>query len=371
MRYERSGGVLVSEWYDQAEQALSATAVAVQGGRPVALSSLERLAADLVSSLQRNDELVVEALSGRSGSPLIMNLINVAILGTKVGIGLGYYGEELRRLAFAGLVHDIGLFAVPHALITKNGRLTQEERTVIEQHPEFGSRVIEQSGSDYHWLARVVRQSHERFNGQGYPKRLKGREIDEMAQICGVMDVFDALVSERPYRRRLLPHEAVKELLVAERTTFPRELLKALVEQVSVYPIGTMVRLTTGDVGIVAKVNSRYPLRPVVRVEDEQGNEGTEKRQLDLSLIPLISVVETVNPPAVGRVRFSKLPPQIQSSASPAVASDHFTALLDSLDAIALTMQGAVTSRRAAIKESGAGIASSGARPTPPSDQPD
>ncbi len=358
----------MSEWYHQAEQALSETAVAVQGCHPFALSSLEQLAADLVTSLQRNDEFVVEALSGPSGSPLITNLINVAILGTKVGIGLGYYGEELQRLAFAGLVHDIGLFAVPHTLITKNGRLTQEERTVIEQHPEFGYQVIEQCGSDYHWLARVVCQVHERFNGQGYPKQLKGREINEMAQICGVVDVFDALISERPYRRRFLPHEAVKELLVTERTTFPREILKALVEQLSVYPLGTMVRLTTGEVGTVAKVNSCYPLRPVVRIDDERGKEGAEGRQLDLSIIPLISVVETVNPPAVGRIKFPGLSPQTQSSASPTVVSDHFTALLESLDAIALTMQGVVTSRRAEIKESGAGIASSGAATKPPSD---
>lgn len=358
----------MSDWYHQTERALSETAVAVQGNHPFALSSLERLAVDLVTSLQRNDELVVEALSGRSGSPLITNLINVAILGTKVGIGLGYYGEELQRLAFAGLVHDIGLFAVPHALITKNGRLTQEERIVIEQHPEFGYRVIERCGSDYHWLARVIRQVHERFNGQGYPKRLKGREINEMAQICGVVDVFDALVSERPYRRRFLPHEAVKELLVAERTTFPREILKALVEQLSVYPLGTMVRLTTADVGTVAKVNSRYPLRPVVRIDNEQGKKGAEGRQLDLSLVPLISVVETVNPPVVGRIKFQALSPQTQSSASPTVVSDHFTALLESLDAIALTMQEVVTVRRTDIKESGAGIAHSGAATKPPSD---
>ncbi|MBK9306498.1 MAG: HD domain-containing protein [Nitrospira sp.] len=342
----------MSEWYYQAEQVLNDTATAVQGGRSFALSSLERLAADLVVSLQRDDELVVEALSGRSGTPLMTNLINVAILGTKVGIGLGYYGEELQRLAFAGLVHDIGLFAVPQTLITKNGRLTQEERAVIEQHPDFGSRVIERCGSDYHWLARVIGQIHERFNGQGYPKRLQGREISEMAQICGVVDVFDALVSERPYRRRFLPHEAVKELLVTERMTFPREILKALVEQLSVYPLGTMVRLTTGDVGIVAKVNSRYPLRPVVRVDDEQGKEGAEGRLLDLSLIPLISVAETLNPPAVGRVAFHPLGQEIQSPVPSTMVSDQFTALLESLDAIALTMQGAVTRRRTVIKES-------------------
>ncbi|NJL16106.1 MAG: hypothetical protein HC938_01845 [Nitrospira sp.] len=107
------------DWYCQAEQALNETAVALQGQQAFSLHALELLATELVASLQRNDELVVEALSGRPGSPLLTNLINVAILGSKVGIGLGYYGEELHRLALAGLVHDIGLFAVPNTLITK------------------------------------------------------------------------------------------------------------------------------------------------------------------------------------------------------------------------------------------------------------
>lgn len=342
----------MSEWYQQAENVLCEASVAVQGQQTFRLRPLEQLAVDLVEALQRNDELVVEALSGRTGSPLITNLINVAICGTKVGIGLGYYGEELRRLAFAGLVHDIGLFRVPHALITKSGRLSQDERALIEQHPQLGYQVIEQCGSDYHWLAQVVRQVHERFNGQGYPNRLKGREIHEMAQICGVVDVFDALVSERPYRRRLLPHEAVKELLVAERTTFPREILKALVEQLSVYPIGTSVRLTTGDVGTVVKVNNRYPLRPVVRVDDRSGQGGGVPCPIDLSLTPMISVVETVTPPAVGRVKFHDGIRQPQDASSTPIVSDHFTALLESLDAIASTMQGEVMNRLAVLKES-------------------
>ncbi len=348
--------MLVKDWYSQSEQGLNEIAMALQGQQTFVLHSLEQRATDLVLSLQQNDELVVEALSGRSGSPLITNLINVAILGTKVGIGLGYYGEELHRLALTGLVHDIGLFAVPNTLITKSGRLTQEERALIEQHPEFGYRAIEQCGQGYHWLARLIRQVHERFNGQGYPNRLKGREINEMAQICGVVDVFDALVSERPYRRRLLPHEAVKELLVAERATFPREILKALVEQLSVYPLGTIVRLTTGDIGIVAKVNSRYPLRPVVRVDEQRGNKGSDGHEIDLSVTPLISVVETVNPPAVGRVKFADHSSPVQRSTSKTAVSDSFTALLESLDAIASTMQGVVSVRCAAMKESGADI---------------
>lgn len=325
---------------------LDKAAGAVQGRQPIPLQDLESLAADVVSSLYTNDELVVEALSGPPGSPLITNLINVAILGTKVGVGLGYYGEELHRLALAGLVHDIGLFTVPAALITKNGRLTPEERALIEQHPERGYEVIKTSGPSYHWLADLTRQAHERSNGQGYPNRLQGRQIHDMAQICGVVDVFDALVSERPYRRRLLPHEAIKELLVAERVTFPREILKALVEQLSVYPLGTTVRLTTGEVGVVGKVNSRYPLRPVVRLSPHEKSEGSVTRQVDLSLTPLIAVVETLNPPSVGSVTFASASARRQKSEAATVASDHFTSLLESLDTIASTLKGVVDTKK-------------------------
>jgi hypothetical protein len=336
----------VTTWYHEAEQVVGEIATAVQEHRSISLERLEALARDVVSSLKRNDELVVEALAGPAGPPLITNLINVAILGTKVGIGLGYYGEELHQLALAGLIHDIGLFAVPKSLITKPGRWTQEERALIEGHPELGYQVVEKCGAAYHWLGQLTRQAHERFNGQGYPNRLTGREISEMALIVGVVDVFDALVSERPYRRRLLPHEAVKELLVAERRAFPREILKALVEQLSVYPLGTTVRLTTGEIGTVATVNSRYPLRPVVRLDDQQEHEGSGSCEIDLSHAPLVSIAETLNPPEVGRITFSGPPPKPAKSAVPTAASDSFTSLLESLDAVVLTLQGVVNSKR-------------------------
>lgn len=332
-------------WYRKAETELADVATVIQSQRPLRIERLEALATELVSALKQHDGLIVEALSSPSGAPLITNLLNVAIVGTKVGIGLGYYGKELERLALAGLVHDIGLFAVPQSLVTKAGRLTHDERMLIEQHPELGYQVIHRTGRENLWLAELVRQAHERFNGQGYPNRLKGRQISEMAQILGLVDVFDALVSDRPYRRRLLPHEAIKELLLTERATFPREILKALVEQLSVYPLGTTVRLTTGEEGTVMRVNSRYPLRPVVRINEEENSDGLSMRQVDLSLTPLVSVIETLNPPIVGRVTFSESMVKSEVSPPAGVASDHFTSLLESLDAIATAIQGVVETR--------------------------
>ncbi len=329
--------------YRQAEEALMQVAAAVQRQERVDLTKMTHLAGTIVDSIQENDQLVVEALSSPAGPPLVTNLVNVGILATKVGIGLGYYGAELRRLALAGLVHDIGIFAVPQNLLTKTGRLSPDERALVEQHPRLGCGVIQRLGADYAWLAEVVLQAHERGRGQGYPNRLKGREINELAQIIGLVDIFDALVSPRPYRRRLLPHEAIRELLNTERTAFPREIMKGLVEQLSVYPLGTKVRLNSGEEGVVVRITPAYPSRPVLRVTGEQEESGTAApRYLDLSLLPHVSVADTVDPPALERITFPSTPPSVEAAGSSANASEQFAALLESLDAIAGVIQAAV-----------------------------
>ena len=338
--------------YRRAEQALTAVASAIQRQDPLEVAELSALANDIAESIGRNDQLVVQALAGPSGSTLITNLVNVSILATKVGSGLGYYGQELQRLTLAGLIHDIGLFAVPQSIVTKSGRLTHEERTLIEQHPELGYQLVRTLGPEWEWLAVVVRQAHERWNGRGYPNRLKGRDVHEMAQIIGAVDVFDALVTPRPYRRRFFPHEAVRELIVAERSAFPREIMKALVEQLSAYPVGTLVRLTTGEIGSVVGINVQFPLRPVVAVDTEEAQEnGPEKREIDLSVSPLVSIIETVESPDVARVSFTSSVNR-RSRQVPTV-SDQFASLLENLDALASAIQGVVESRDAAAPSEG------------------
>jgi HD-GYP domain-containing protein (c-di-GMP phosphodiesterase class II) len=330
--------------YRRAEQELTAVASAIQRQDPLEMAELSALAKDIAESIGRNDQLVVQALAGPSGSTLITNLVNVSILATKVGSGLGYYGEELQRLTLAGLLHDIGLFAVPQSIVTKSGRLTHEERTLIEQHPELGYQLVRTLGPEWEWLALVVRQAHERSHGRGYPNRLSGRDVHE---IIGAVDVFDALVTPRPYRRRFFPHEAVRELIVAERSAFPREIMKALVEQLSAYPLGTLVRLTTGEIGSVVGINVQFPLRPIVAVDtDAAYGNGPEKREIDLSSSPLVSIIETVESPDVARVSFT-FSADRRSKNVPSV-SDQFASLLENLDALASAIQGVVESRSAA-----------------------
>jgi len=344
----------MTDLYTRAERQLTAVASAIQRQADVDFEELSELATNIAEAVRKDDQLVVQAMAGPSGSPVVTNLINVSILATKVGAGLGYYGNELQRLTLAGLVHDIGLFAVPQSIVTKSGKLTKDERTLIEQHPELARQIVRKAGPEWEWLADIVRQAHERWNGLGYPNRLKGRQITEMAQIIGVVDVFDALVTPRSYRRRFFPHEAVRELMVAERAAFPREIIKALVEELSAYPLGTLVRLTTGETGAVVGINPRYPLRPVVAMAG-----GThESRQVDLSKSPLVSIIETLESPDVARVSFTQKPAEDRRSKTGPSVSDQFSSLLESLDAIASAIQGVVINRPTVVQKTESGPAS-------------
>lgn len=281
------------DWYRLGEQELERQVQATRQQAPMRMEQLTQIAAGLVSSLAESDGLVVDALSCRSSSPVISNSVNVAILATKIAMGLHYEPLALERVALAGLVHDVGMFTLPDQLVMKAGQLTPEDRALVRRHPQQGFEILDRLGSSYAWLAKVALHEHERWAGQGYPHRVKGAEIDEYAQLIGLADVFDALVSPRPYHRQLSAHDAVRELLVKEKHSFAHHLLKVLVEQLSMYPLGTTVRLNTGAIGTVVQLNQRYPLRPIVQIAPGCGPDAMST-QMDLSQTTGIHIVEVV-----------------------------------------------------------------------------
>jgi HD-GYP domain-containing protein (c-di-GMP phosphodiesterase class II) len=294
------------DWYRMAEEALGRLASSGQQANPFQLEGLARvammeeftkIATGFVDALQQSDHFLTKAIAGKKGSPVISNMVNVSILAVKLGMGIGYQRDALIGLALAGLLHDVGMFQIPESLLSNPGKLSEEERAQIRQHPEIGFQMLSKLGAQYAWLAQVAWQEHERWNGQGYPRGLKGDQIHEYARIVGIVDIFDALMSPRPYRRRLLPHEAVRELLIAEKTSFPSQIIKALVQQFSLFPLGTMVQLNTGEVGVVTQLNPRYPLRPVVSVNQGANGPGPgagSAKTVDLSATTLVHIVEVV-----------------------------------------------------------------------------
>lgn len=283
------------ECYARAKRELAAIGAAVRTAHAFSLEGPIQVAEAFVASLAHDDRLLVKAISGQPGDMIVSNLINTAIIAIKLAKGLQYSPEELCRLGSAALLHDVGMWMVPDALLTKSGALSSEERALLRRHPEVGAQAIRRLGPDAEWLAEVVYQEHERFDGQGYPRGLKGGEILEYAQIVGLADILDALLAPRPYRKRFLPHEAVRELVTKEKAAFSTRVLKCLIQQFSVFPLGTRVRLNSGETAEVVQLNPHSPLRPVVRIYlDASHAPLREPRLQDLSKTSLVHITEVV-----------------------------------------------------------------------------
>ncbi|WP_447972478.1 HD-GYP domain-containing protein [Nitrospira sp. Kam-Ns4a] len=284
------------DWYAQAEVALASVVKLVRQGRPFAIADLSQIASGFVMSLAQDDRLLVRAISHQSGPSLVGNMVHVAIYAIKIGMGLGYRQDELVRLALAALVHDVGMCRLPEQLLDEPGRWSPEQIAILQRHPLFGEEILKKVAPDSPWLAEVVGQEHERLNGAGYPRKLQGPQIHEFAFVIGLSDILDAMLRSRLNRQAMLPFEAVRLLLVREKAAFPTRIFKSLLQQFSLFPVGTWVKLTSGETGEVLRLNPRFPLRPVVKIMiDQAGQRLREPREIDLSASPLVHVAEIVD----------------------------------------------------------------------------
>jgi HD-GYP domain-containing protein (c-di-GMP phosphodiesterase class II) len=165
-------------------------------------------------------------------------------------------------------------------------KLKKGELSEIERHPVLGAELASREGGLDPRIAQTIKQEHERLNGSGYPGNAEGGEISDDAQIIGLVDVYEAVTHSRPHRGKMQPHEAIREILVAERKLFSPKLIKALVKCIGVYPIGSWIETNTGEIGKVAAVNEDFPLRPVVNIIfDSQGFKLKKIKQLDLKRV--------------------------------------------------------------------------------------
>lgn len=188
--------------------------------------------------------------------------------------------ERLRRLGLGLMLHDVGKALLPRPLLTKPEALTREEWTLIRRHPLLGAEILERSGVGPLALT-VVRWHHERLDGSGYPDGLDRESLPLLPRIAAVADVFDAMTSARPYRPAAPSWVAMGEIVGAAGRLFDAQVVAALRRVVAPYPIGTLVRLGDGSLGLVAALPAGRPDRPVVRLIAESGRPPLEISLLD------------------------------------------------------------------------------------------
>lgn len=221
--------------------------------------------------------------------------INVCSFVILIGMSYAFTRAQLRELAVGALMHDLGKTLVPKELLNKAGPLNAEEYAIIQEHTNSGFEILRRQGEIGLLSAHIAFQHHERVDGTGYPRGLSGSEIHIYGRIVAVADVYDALVSDRSYRARYLPHEAAQLLVKQSGQAFEREVVHSFLQQVAFYPRGTIVRLSTGIIGVVVDVNKPITTRPIVRLlYDEEGVDLGHYEEVDLSVDKNISIVEVV-----------------------------------------------------------------------------
>lgn len=235
----------------------------------------------LVESILRSPDMLFNMMDLKNYDDYTYrHCLSVSIYSTLTGVSLGFSTAQLEKLALSGMLHDLGKARIPRWIINKPDKLTEEEYDVMRRHPDLAVEMLPQNMAEVSpKVMLAVGQHHERFDGQGYPKGLQGENISLYGRILAAADVYDALVSKRPYRRALMPSEAVEYIMANAGTHFDPAVVDAFLHSVVAYPTGVLVRLSSGEQAVVVRNYRANTLRPVVRIVSEGPRKG---RQLDL-----------------------------------------------------------------------------------------
>jgi HD-GYP domain-containing protein (c-di-GMP phosphodiesterase class II) len=235
-------------------------------GKAIQAETLLPIASEIAASVERNPGVFSALLRLRkTDTYTYMHSVSVGALMVGLGRQLGLESSLMPELGLAGLLHDIGKVGIELELLNKKGRLTEEEFARLRNHAQFGHRLL-LKGSASDIALEVTRHHHERADGSGYPDNIGGDNISPYARMAAVCDVYDATTSNRPYKDAWPPAYALRKMAEWSRTQYDTRIFHAFVRTVGIYPIGTLVRLKSGYLGVVLDQNENALLTPHVKV---------------------------------------------------------------------------------------------------------
>lgn len=240
---------------------------AAQALRKMDIDAALDVAGEITDELSMNGEISVNLVSLRTNSDYTYkHSVNVAVLSVLTGMGIGLKKPMLKELAASGLLHDIGKINIPLETLEKAGPLTEEEYELIKKHSEFGYEKIKDDITISSKTKMGVFMHHENVDGTGYPMGLRGDQIYMFAKIIHIADVYDAITSERTYKKAQTPNEAIEFLMKNAGNMFQPEYVKAFITYIPVYPKGRNVILSDGNVAVVVENRQHNTLYPVIRL---------------------------------------------------------------------------------------------------------
>ena len=242
-----------------------------------------------------NGELFDYFYTYRQENYIYMHSLNVGLLAVKIGIWMDMNKSDLINIASGGLLHDLGLISVEDT-ISLPRKLKHKEIQRVKGHAVYGAELLEKVKDITEDVIDTIRGHHKRLSDKDFTKELSNEKLQKMTQIIGLADVYEAITHPRSYREPKLPHEAVKELIEKESGNFQAKIIKSLVDNIGIYPIGSWVRLTNGEIGIVASINKGYPLRPRINIIfDVKRNKLVDIKPLDLLSEPHLHIESPVD----------------------------------------------------------------------------
>lgn len=226
-----------------------------------------RVARDIVQEIITKRNLSLDMSDMRSfDNYTYAHSVNVGVLSCVIGIGLKLDEEELEDLVLAGLLHDLGKLDISEEIVQKPARLTPEEYKIMKTHPELSYFKLLSKPDISGMVKMAVLLHHENMDGSGYPNGISGMEIPLFARILHVADVYDGLITTKPYKKGYSPSEAVEYLMGAGGIMFDSEIVATFKEVIPLYPKGSEIRLSNGYMGVVVENGGEHNLRPVIRL---------------------------------------------------------------------------------------------------------
>ena len=275
----------------------------LKAGEPIDITPLATVAEEMVDTMfSHGDAMLCLARIRAKDAYLMEHSMNVAILLANFGRYLGLERDVLKELTLGGLLHDVGKIMTPDEVLNKPGKLTDEEFGVMRQHVVHSAEILLATAGITPTMLEVAANHHERLDGSGYPRHLKGEQLSLYTRMSGIVDVYDAVTADRVYKQGMQPTQAFRILLKGADHHFDRALVTRFIKCMGVYPVGTLVQLSNQRLAIVMQRNAKEPLKPVVKVI----YHATQRHYLEVQWLDLArnggqeSIESTVDPKEYG-----------------------------------------------------------------------